>query len=126
MDMATLRKLMENLTPSQREEIFVDTTKHIFELRQKRLDGHKLSDEEEIVLSSIGPLIDKRLQEFGEEWLRENGIVPPKPRVVDGVYIESTCPHCSIFAVYEVERGVDSVVECRSCRGKMRVRLGSK
>ncbi|MFA5130609.1 MAG: hypothetical protein WC477_06915 [Patescibacteria group bacterium] len=126
MDKLSIQSMVENLSPTQLEELVVDTVKLVFSLRQKKLDGYNLSAEEEILLESIGPQVDRRLLDFGEGWFREHGIVLPKPRVVDGVYIESTCPRCKVFGIYEVERGVDSIIECRSCHGKMRVRLGSK
>jgi phage FluMu protein Com len=119
-----LREKLLRISPEEREDIVVDIIRKTFDVQQKMLDGElpPPTPEEKKIVDDMVRGVELYISLEGEEWLKEKGLTRPQKKVVNGVYIELACPRCKCFAVYYVERGVDSVIDCRSCKGKMRIR----
>lgn len=115
---------VSKLSPEERENLAVDLIRSNFAYRQKVLDdpSSALTGEAKNIVDETTKIAEAYIELEGEAWLAKKGLVRPQKKVVNGVYIELSCPNCNLFSVYNVERNVDSVIECRSCKCNMRIR----
>lgn len=124
--MNELNRRVQEMTQEERDEMLADIIRNVFDLRQRHLNGDVLTPSEVFEMEELGRSIDEEVNKLGDAWLERHNLSRPAKKVVDGVFVEATCPRCKVFGIYDVERGVDSIIECKSCRGKMRIRLSKE
>jgi len=109
-----VKSLIANTTIENQEKIINLSIKKVQEYREKLKRNEKLSHYEQMFLDHMGDSVDSHL--------KMNKTKSQIKHTKNNVIISLDCPHCKLFGCYDVEKGVDSVLKCRSCNEQFRIR----
>jgi len=134
MNRSDLLDFFKNLSKENTERIIEVSIKRVQEYRAKQKRNEPLTYVEEMFLKYMGDSVDyhlslsklekevddieKEIDNIGATINKEDD----QPKINNKTIISLDCPHCSMFGCYEVEKNIDSILKCRTCEEKFRIR----